>query len=210
MAPKAKEGMVGKTCNFGTSLMIEAMLRGLEGAGYFEKGKEKLPQGEIVPSPKEHQAVVFKNFFTCGLRLPASPFVRDVLDTFKVQLHQLTPNGILNLSKFCWACYSYGVQLNLDTFCKSRSSRIRLAALRSMLSMGVVPSCPDVSKMGRSWKFLYARRTNRIRIGQAIGSMWEPTALFTQRRTAAKWRAILLPPSWVPYKLCLVSIHPKR
>lgn len=35
-----------------------------------------------------------------GLRMPPVRLVKDVLETFGVQLHHLTPNGILNLSKF--------------------------------------------------------------------------------------------------------------
>jgi hypothetical protein len=44
-------------------------------------------------------------------------FLRLVLESFKVQLHHLTPNGILTLSKFCYACETYGAPLDLDTFC---------------------------------------------------------------------------------------------
>ena len=40
-----------------------------------------------------------------------------VLETFKVQLHHLTPNGVLTLSKFCYVCETYGAPLDLDTFC---------------------------------------------------------------------------------------------
>jgi hypothetical protein len=29
----------------------------------------------------------------------------------------LTPNAFLILSKFCWACESYGAALDIDTFC---------------------------------------------------------------------------------------------
>lgn len=34
-----------------------------------------------------------------------------------MQLHHLTPNGILTLSKFCYACETYGSPPDLDTFC---------------------------------------------------------------------------------------------
>ena len=37
--------------------------------------------------------------------------------TFNVQLHHLTPTAFLTLSKFCWACASYGVEPDVDTFC---------------------------------------------------------------------------------------------
>ena len=61
--------------------------------------------------------MVFRDFFTCGLRLPYIPFLRRVLETFNVQLHHLTPTTFLTLSKFCWACVSYGAEPDVDTFC---------------------------------------------------------------------------------------------
>jgi hypothetical protein len=70
-----------------------------------------------VPSPGEGYAVVFKDYFSCGLRLPYIKFLRQVLEVFQVHIHHLTPNGFLTLSKFCWACESYGAEPNVDTFC---------------------------------------------------------------------------------------------
>jgi hypothetical protein len=55
----------------------------------------------MVPVPEDNEAVVFKDFFVCGLRTPPVPFLRQLLETFQVQLHQLTLNGILALAKFC-------------------------------------------------------------------------------------------------------------
>lgn len=60
---------------------------------------------------------MFRDFFTCGLRFIPSSFFRDVLEEFNVQLHQLTPNGIAVLSKFAWACKSYGAAPDIDSFC---------------------------------------------------------------------------------------------
>ena len=62
--------------------------------------------------------MVFKDFFLCGLHFPAARFLRQVLEVFEVQLHHLTPNGIVTLSKFCWACLSYGAVPNVGTFCE--------------------------------------------------------------------------------------------
>lgn len=105
-----------KTWDFGTSLMTQEMIAVLEKEGYVPKGKAKIPEGETVPKPGAVDAVVFKDFFACDLRFSAVQFLREVLDAFEVQLHHLTPNGILALSKFCWACESNGVELDLDTF----------------------------------------------------------------------------------------------
>ena len=62
--------------------------------------------------------MVFRDFFLCGLRFPVARFLRQVLEAFDVQLHHLTPNGIVTLSKFCWACLSYGAEPNVGTFCE--------------------------------------------------------------------------------------------
>ena len=59
------------------------------------------PQGETVPKPGAADAIVFKDFIAYGLHLSAMQFLQEVLENFKVQLHHLTPNGILTLSKFC-------------------------------------------------------------------------------------------------------------
>jgi hypothetical protein len=40
------------------------------------------------------------------------------LELFEVQLHHLTPNSIVNLSKFVWACRTFGAEPDLDCFCK--------------------------------------------------------------------------------------------
>ena len=38
---------------------------------------------------------------SCGLRLPPYGFLQQVMETFGLQLHHLTPKGILTLIKFC-------------------------------------------------------------------------------------------------------------
>jgi len=59
------------------------------------------PQGETIPKSGAVDVVVFKDFLANGLCLSVVQFLREVLENFKVQLHHLTPNGILTLSKFC-------------------------------------------------------------------------------------------------------------
>ena len=44
-------------------------------------------------------------------------FLREILETFQVQLHHVTPNGIVTLSKFCWARNTFGEKVNIDCFC---------------------------------------------------------------------------------------------
>ena len=67
--------------------------------GYFGGGVARVSGAEEVPEP-EGELVVFEAFFTAGLRLPAHRFVGEVLRRFNVQVHQLTPNAVVALSKY--------------------------------------------------------------------------------------------------------------
>jgi len=107
---------VGKTWEFGPSFMAKEMITVLEKEGYIPEGKAKPTQGDMVPKLGAADAVFFKDLFASSLRFLAMRFLWEVLELFQVQLHQLTPNGVLTLSKFCWACESYGVEPDLDTF----------------------------------------------------------------------------------------------
>jgi hypothetical protein len=75
--------MAGKTWDFGESLVMEKMIKKMEKEGYFSVGRAKLlPVGQTVPSLNEGYAVVFRDYFSCGLRLPSIMFLHEVLKEF--------------------------------------------------------------------------------------------------------------------------------
>lgn len=77
------EAMVAKTWDFGQSLMTEEMIQDLEREGCFAASWAKLlPKGQTVPSPVEGFAVVFKDYFSCGLCLLTVPFLCQVFEAF--------------------------------------------------------------------------------------------------------------------------------
>ena len=108
---------MAKSWDFGTLLMTGEVIKALEDEGYFLAGKGHPSRGETVPQLEVDEAIIFKDFFPCGLSIPPIYFLHLVFETFKVQLHHLTPNGVLTLSKFCYACETYGAPPDLDTFC---------------------------------------------------------------------------------------------
>jgi hypothetical protein len=63
--------------------------------------------------------VDFEIFFTTGLQLHAHQFVTEVLERFKVQLHQLMPNAMVVLAKFNWVEATYGGELSVEVFAKN-------------------------------------------------------------------------------------------
>jgi hypothetical protein len=60
--------------------------------------------------------VVFKDFFIPGLRIPLNPVLLDIFRKFWVQLHQLTLNTIVPISKIFWAVTSCGGRPNAEVF----------------------------------------------------------------------------------------------
>lgn len=106
-----------KNWEFGPSLVTEAQIVEYVKLEWFAESKARALGDETIAKPKANEAIVFKDFFVCGLRTPPVVFLRQVLESFCVQLHHLTPNGTLVLAKFCWACESFGSDPHLDCFC---------------------------------------------------------------------------------------------
>jgi hypothetical protein len=46
------------------------------------------------------------------------PVLVEILQKFRVQLHKLTPNAIVQIGKFIWAVDSCGGRLTVDFFTK--------------------------------------------------------------------------------------------
>jgi hypothetical protein len=98
-----------RTYYIGPSLMTQADLDALRLEGCFEPGICRLPGRETTPKPQKNESVVFRDFFTAGLRVPVSKKFEDILAAYSVQIHQLTPNSILKVLKIsvgmpdlCW------------------------------------------------------------------------------------------------------------
>jgi hypothetical protein len=113
----AEELRAGDTVDFGASRMSSVHVQDMQRLGYFGGGVARVPGAEEVPE-LEGELVVFEAFFAAGLRLPAHRFVGEVLHRFNVQVHQLTPNAVVALSKYVWATTSYGGQPSVEVFAK--------------------------------------------------------------------------------------------
>jgi hypothetical protein len=85
---------------FGESKITSNMIREYERAGFFSPGAGRAPLDELIPTPKEGEIVVFRDFFVCGLRFPCDPVLPAILDAFSVKIHQLTPTSFLEVSKY--------------------------------------------------------------------------------------------------------------
>jgi hypothetical protein len=67
---------------------------------YFDEGDVQAPREEVILEPADDEVVVFDEFFTAGLRMPPRPSLINIMLKFRVQLQQLTPDAIVQLSKY--------------------------------------------------------------------------------------------------------------
>ena len=66
-----------------------------------------LAKGQVVPTPKPNERVVFLPHFVRGLGFPLHPLVRGLMFYYGLDFHDLAPNSFLNISAFivmCRAC----------------------------------------------------------------------------------------------------------
>jgi hypothetical protein len=73
-----------RTYFIGRSLMTQADLDAVRLEGCFEHGICRLPRKETTPKPRKNESVVFRDFFTAGLRLPVSKRFADILAAYNV------------------------------------------------------------------------------------------------------------------------------
>jgi hypothetical protein len=103
---------------FGESKVTTNMIRDYKADGFFPAGTGRAPLDEQTPTPKDGEVVVFHDFFTCGLRFPCNPIFPAILDAFSVNIHQLLPNSVLEVSKFIWIMRTFGCNFGADAFAR--------------------------------------------------------------------------------------------
>ena len=87
----------------GPSTMTPNILKDMENRGVIARSATQIPpSSEVYARPAEDEIIVFKDFFTAGLRFPLDPAVVDIFWCYEVFLHQMTPNSFVHLNLFMW------------------------------------------------------------------------------------------------------------
>jgi hypothetical protein len=111
-----QSGSLPPSLVFGESKVTTNIIREYEAVGFFPSGTGRAPLDEQIPTPEDGEVVVFRDFFTCGLRFPCDLVLLAILDAFSVKIHQLSPTFFLEISKFIWIMKTFGCNLSVDTF----------------------------------------------------------------------------------------------
>jgi hypothetical protein len=84
---------------------------------YFRDISIVRPGGENnAPLPEADKVVVYRSFMKAGLRFPLNKILVEILKTFEVYLHQLTPEAIIEIGIYIWAMRSQGLEPNAKCF----------------------------------------------------------------------------------------------
>ena len=84
------------------SSVTEGHIKKLRKAGYLSNDiAYRLPEeGQLLPTPRPHERVVFLPHLLRRLGFPIHPFVRGLMFYYSLDFHDLAPNFILNISAF--------------------------------------------------------------------------------------------------------------
>jgi hypothetical protein len=102
---------------FGKSTIKQSYLESMRGRYFRDISIVRAGENNTTPTPEKNEVVIFRSFFKAGLRFPLSRFVVEVLKTFQIFLHQLTPKAILWMGVFVSAVRSQGIEPNTKCFC---------------------------------------------------------------------------------------------
>jgi hypothetical protein len=125
---------------FGKLTIKQSHLENMRGRYFRDMSIVRAGGDNNVPAPEENEVVIFRSFFKAGLRFPLSRFVVEVLKTFQIFLHQLTPEAILRMGVFVWAVRSQGIEpsANASAVCTNFCMRRRPRGKNSITTTSVV------------------------------------------------------------------------
>jgi hypothetical protein len=91
---------------FGKLAVKQGQIEAMKGKYFHDVSILKARGESTVPLPEADEVVVFKSFMKAGLRFPLHKMLVEVLKTFEIYLHQLTPVALIKVGVFIWAMRS--------------------------------------------------------------------------------------------------------
>jgi hypothetical protein len=102
---------------FGKSTVKQGQIEAMK-VKYFHDISIVRARGEsTILVPDANEVVVFKSFMKVGLHFPLHKMLVEVLKTFEIYLHYLTPKALIKVGVFSWAMRSQGLEPDAKCFC---------------------------------------------------------------------------------------------
>jgi hypothetical protein len=101
---------------FGKSSIKQSQIDAMKRRYFRDMSIVRVGGDSTTPAPEENEVVVYRSFMKAGLRFPLSKFLVEVLKTFEIFLHQITPKAIIRMDVFVWAVRSQGLEPSAKCF----------------------------------------------------------------------------------------------
>jgi hypothetical protein len=82
---------------FGKSIVKQGQIEAMKGKYFHDISIVRAGGESTVPLPEADEVVVFKSFMKAGLCFPLHKMLVEVLKTFEIYLHQLTPEAFIKV-----------------------------------------------------------------------------------------------------------------
>ncbi|KAK1620218.1 hypothetical protein QYE76_025735 [Lolium multiflorum] len=82
----------------------EMELRNLEAEGFLQPGSWRSVPDELAPAPRDDEMVLTKALVERGFSFPPSDFFLEILKTYGLQPHNISPNSVLAISNHVTLC----------------------------------------------------------------------------------------------------------
>jgi hypothetical protein len=102
---------------FRKSSIEQSQIDAMKGRYFRDMSIVRVGWDSVAPAPEEDEVVVYRSFMKAGLRFPFSRFLVEVLKTFEIFLHQITPEAIIIIGIFVWVVRSQGLEPSAKCFC---------------------------------------------------------------------------------------------
>jgi hypothetical protein len=102
---------------FGKSTIRQGQIEAMKGKYFHDVSIVRAGGEDIVPLPEGDEVVVFRSFMKARLRFPLHKMLVEVLKTFEIYLHQVTPEALIRVGVFIWAMRSQGLEPDARCFC---------------------------------------------------------------------------------------------
>jgi hypothetical protein len=115
---------------FGKSTVKQGQIEAMKGKYFHDISIVWVGGGNTIQLPEEDEVVVFKSFMKAGLRFPLHKMLVEVLKTFEIYLHELTPESLMKEGVFIWAMRSQGLEPDAKCFCNIHELSYQTKATR--------------------------------------------------------------------------------
>jgi hypothetical protein len=85
---------------FGKSTIKQGQIEAMKGKYFHDVSIARAGGEDTVPLPESDEVVVFRSFMKAGLRFPLHKILVEVLKTFVIYLHQITPKALIRVGVF--------------------------------------------------------------------------------------------------------------